>query len=490
MPKISEKNKPFIPTTEQLAFAKQAFDALKIHWQGDGIGMSRPGYGAKETEAMQILCDEARKMGATIYVDAAGNRHAVFKGKDRYKPVITMGSHLDSVERGGQFDGPAGVVGALQAIKIAQENDLEFPQDVVVTMWRNEESPMHKQFGIGSKAAAGLLTAAVLDNPNLLDGRPLREHMAEQGINVTQLESLIGEQLIPKENILLYSEIHIEQHTSLKDAGMQLGFVTTIAGNVRFPPVRFYVEPKHDDLFDASIGGHTGAVEQRDKKFPQLAAAQFMILLDERLDALDAAQSSTKGKTVRLVHTITNMGVTNPGPTTIPTEAFVQVDIRSLDDETIAKAAEIYVSTAEEVVTNPKWKVKVDTSEAKRVIQAVQPMSGELANWFQATAKSLGIRSQLTISGAGHDASNIAAIGIPTIMTFPAHNGLSHDWRELLTNKVGENAFAAGSNFAASISPHAVLITSNDLPLPTRQTQQTFEEALMARGAKPLALAA
>ena len=488
MPTISTTNQEFIPTTERLAFSKQVFDALKVHWQGDGIGMSRPGYGNKETEAMQIICDEARKMGATIYVDPAGNRHAVFKGKDRYKPVIKMGSHLDSVERGGQFDGPLGVVVALQTVKIAQEAGLEFPQDVVVTMWRNEESPMHRQFGIGSKAAAGLLTAAVLDNPNLLDGRPLREHMAEQGVDVAHLEALLGEQLVPKDNILHYAEIHIEQHTSLKNAGLQLGFVTAIAGNVRFPPARFFVEAVNDDLFDASVGGHSGAVEQRHKKFPQLAAAEFMLLLNQRLNELEAAEIQVKGKNVRLVHTVTNMGIPNAGPTTIPTEAFVQMDIRALDDETLIKAADLYVLTAKEVAA--KWEVSFEASEHKKVTQTVQPLSEKMANWFQATAKSLNIRSHLTISGAGHDASNIAAIDISTSLTFVSHNGISHNWRELPTNIFGEDAYVSGSNVAASVAPHVVLITSNDLPLPTRKTAQTFEEALMARGSKPLALAA
>ena len=87
-----------------------------IYAIGGGPGANRVGYTAEEDEAHLLVAGWMREAGLEVDVDADGNLIGRLVGDEPGLPEVWSGSHLDSVPQGGRFDGPLGVVGALEAV--------------------------------------------------------------------------------------------------------------------------------------------------------------------------------------------------------------------------------------------------------------------------------------------------------------------------------------------------------------------------------------
>jgi N-carbamoyl-L-amino-acid hydrolase len=89
-----------------MALAARLFDALREATR-DGEGVTREAYGRGERIAHQLVRDAAEELGLECRNDVAGNLYMTLPGADRAAKRIIMGSHLDSVREGGNFDGAA-----------------------------------------------------------------------------------------------------------------------------------------------------------------------------------------------------------------------------------------------------------------------------------------------------------------------------------------------------------------------------------------------
>src|SRR4051812_13159548 len=79
----------------------------------DGVGITRESFGSKETAAHELIARHARAAGLETEHDRAGNLVVTLAGRESEKPFLATGSHLDSVPRGGNYDGAAGVIAGL-----------------------------------------------------------------------------------------------------------------------------------------------------------------------------------------------------------------------------------------------------------------------------------------------------------------------------------------------------------------------------------------
>ena len=102
-------------------------------------------------------------------------------GRNRDAPKVIVGSHLDSVPNGGNYDGAAGVVAGLLAVNTFKKLGIRPECDVTVMAIRAEESIWFQVSYIGSRAALGMLPKVALDAKRFDTGRPLFEHLAECG---------------------------------------------------------------------------------------------------------------------------------------------------------------------------------------------------------------------------------------------------------------------------------------------------------------------
>jgi acetylornithine deacetylase/succinyl-diaminopimelate desuccinylase-like protein len=93
------------------------FDRLdELYAIGGGPGANRIGYSAEEDRAHELTGAWMQEAGLEVTVDESGNLIGRRLGEDLGLPELWTGSHLDSVPRGGRYDGPLGVVAGLEAL--------------------------------------------------------------------------------------------------------------------------------------------------------------------------------------------------------------------------------------------------------------------------------------------------------------------------------------------------------------------------------------
>ena len=88
-----------------------------IYAIGGGPGANRVGYSPEEDEGHRLVGGWMAEAGLDVEVDPDGNLCGRLVGEEPELPEVWSGSHLDSVPQGGRFDGPLGVLGALEAVE-------------------------------------------------------------------------------------------------------------------------------------------------------------------------------------------------------------------------------------------------------------------------------------------------------------------------------------------------------------------------------------
>jgi beta-ureidopropionase / N-carbamoyl-L-amino-acid hydrolase len=129
--------------TAAIAAQRDATEALFAQLRQNGLdepGITRDPYGAGEQRAHATIAAFAESMGLHVIRDPAANLYMTLPGQDRTAPSVILGSHLDSVPHGGNFDGAAGVVAGLATLRALQHLGLRTSCDITVTAIRAEES--------------------------------------------------------------------------------------------------------------------------------------------------------------------------------------------------------------------------------------------------------------------------------------------------------------------------------------------------------------
>ena len=203
------------------------FDALAgIGATPDG-GLERTTFSDAHLAARAWFHDRARAAGLELGIDAAANHSAILRASDPLAPTLLLGSHLDSVRRGGRYDGALGVVCALEVLRTVQDADLDLPVTLEAVDFTDEEGTLIGTFG--SLALAGELTREDLAAPRggreLLVSELARMGLTEDGSSRPRRDpaTLAG-----------YLELHIEQGPVLERAGIDIGIVTGIVGASSF----------------------------------------------------------------------------------------------------------------------------------------------------------------------------------------------------------------------------------------------------------------
>ncbi len=387
-----------------LALAARLFDDLAARTRR-GRGIERDSYGPGEQAAHDLAADAARSIGLDISVDAIGNLTMVLPGRDRSAPVVLMGSHLDSVPQGGNFDGAAGVVAGLALLSGFAQAGAVPRRDVAVMAIRGEESAWFDVPYIGSAGLFGLLDPACLDIRRSDGTVTLGDAMAAGGFDPGAVRE--RRRLLDPARIAAYLELHIEQAPVLVHLGLPVAVVTGIRGCRRLRHVRC-----------TGAYGHSGALPRAHR---QDAVAASVALL-ARVDA-DWRRFEAEG--ADLVVT-TGEFATDPalhGPSKVAGETRFVVDIRSVSDATMKAVEAKLRAHAAEVAA--EYRVTFDLGEPTLSPPAI--MDPALQRAISGHIKAAGLRPYAMASGAGHDAAVFAAMGVPTGMVFIRNRNGSHN---------------------------------------------------------------
>ena len=171
-----------------LELAGSLFDALSRATR-QGRGIVRDSYGSGEEIAHDIMRSAASRLDLEISIDAIGNLMMTHPGRDRSAARVIIGSHLDSVPQGGNYDGAAGVVAGLCALSALKTAGIEPAYDLTVMGIRAEESAWFDVPYIGSAGAFGLLDPASLSIKRSDNGRTLESALLERGFDPQAIRS-------------------------------------------------------------------------------------------------------------------------------------------------------------------------------------------------------------------------------------------------------------------------------------------------------------
>ena len=136
---LTGKKAPEFVSNEFRPLAEHLFAKLRV-LSFDGVGVTRESFSAGETAAHELIAAVARDAGLHVERDRAGNLIVTLTGLEPSKPIIATGSHLDSVPRGGNYDGAAGVVAGLLALLTLRKQGIVPPRTVKLMALRGEES--------------------------------------------------------------------------------------------------------------------------------------------------------------------------------------------------------------------------------------------------------------------------------------------------------------------------------------------------------------
>lgn len=369
---------------------------LKQFTATPGEGCTRLPFTKEARDAVEFLKELMADAGLEVSEDAAGNVIGVLKGEDPDAPCVMMGSHYDSVINGGDFDGIAGVVCAIEVARQLQQSGAPRKCNFVAVGFCDEEGMRFGTGYFGSGAMLGNRDVEYCKNFKDTDGISIYEAMKGYGLDPER----VTEAKWPDGSIGYFLEAHIEQGPVLDAENIQIGLVDCIVG------IQRYMVTVH------GRADHAGTTP-----------------MDMRLDAVDAATKVISKipdwAREKADGTVATTGYINtiPGGMNIVAEKVeFTVDIRSKNNDNINDIARRIRAALDREVSAMGGSYEIDT---KLVITPVN-LSREMLSVMEESCKAHEYTYKYLPSGAGHDSLEIGQL-LPTVMIFvPSKEGRSH----------------------------------------------------------------
>ncbi len=412
--------------TPDMELADRLFADLRAQ-SFDGVGVTREAYGPGERMAHALVKEAAEAIGLETKADPVGNLYLTLPGADRKARQVILGSHLDSVPQGGNYDGAAGVLAGLAAVAGMKRAGFTPARDVTVMAIRAEEAGAWFPTSYpGSRGALGMLAASELAVKRMDNGRPLADHMREEGFDPGFVER--GERVLGPDNVAAYLEVHIEQGPVLDAEEIPVGIVTGIPGSRRLRAARVLGEYNH-----------SGGTPRKYRRDAAIALAELAVALDEGWCRMEAQGHS-------MVCTFCTLATAaEAGFTKIAGEASFMLDVRSTNLRSCDMLFELLYAKVAEIEARRGVRFELGAEGGS------QPalMDAGVQEGLRRAAGALGIPAKVMASGGGHDAGAFANAGIPAGMLFVRNQHGSHNPHEAMRMEDFEKACAVTQRFAA-----------------------------------------
>jgi allantoate deiminase len=364
--------------------------------QTPGHGATRPTFSTEWGRARDYVIEQASEAGCEVEVDAFGNVHARQSSLGWDTPAWLCGSHIDTVPHGGDYDGVAGVVTALELLRSADDDGMTLPLELII--FAEEEGPTFGLGMLGSRALVGELNEAKLQSLKNAAGQNYFEAGEPFGVDASGFER---DRFDPKAYLGLI-ELHIEQGPGMWRRDQRLAVVTSIAGRQQWK------------VTIVGEANHAGATSMDDRSDALAAAAEIVHVLEK-----DVAAISDKA-----VVTVGRMTVRPNAINVIPNRVTFTIDFRAPDDRALAMGDAWIFSLLGGTGEHRSVYVKKKVTESA----PARPMADALVAALRRSAATTGFGEiPTTVSGALHD-SAVLAPHLPTVMLFvPSRDGISHN---------------------------------------------------------------
>jgi beta-ureidopropionase / N-carbamoyl-L-amino-acid hydrolase len=359
---------------------------------GGASGARRVAWTEPWHEARAFLAELLAEIEIELEQDEAGNLWAWLKGDG--EPALALGSHLDSVPAGGWLDGALGVMAGLGVLRSWAAREEPPPRTLALVDWADEEGARFGHSLFGSSAFAGTLAAD--DARRLVDreGRRIEDVLAADGIDLDRALDAGSR----RSRLAAYIELHIEQGPVMEHERLRAAAVAGCVGVER-----------HRIAFIGQAA-HAGTTPMDMRSDAGLAAAAAALAIEEI--AREHGGTATTGA----------LELTPGAVTIVPGRAELSVDLRNSDPDRLAamldetrEAGQVAADRRGcDIQFEPLWEI------------APIAFDPRLVRWAREACAEVTGSDRVLISGALHDAAEVARV-LPVAMIFtPSIGGLSH----------------------------------------------------------------
>jgi len=353
-------------------------------------GVDRVAFSDADLEGRAWVRALMEEMGLQVRVDVAGNILGRWNGSDSGLPPLWMGSHIDSVPAGGNYDGPLGSLGALEVVKTLQENGLRTRHPLEVVIFVNEEGGK-----TGSRVMAGEVAPREL-GLKTASGYTIGEGIRRLGGDPSRL----AEGRVESGTVAGYLELHVEQGAVLEETGTAIGVVEGIVGIRRWTATI------------RGVANHAGTTPMDRRKDAMLGAARLVEAVNRVVTSMPGSQVGTVGRIEAF-----------PGaPNVIPGRVDLSVEVRALEMSRIQEVIGGVESEARVIAEENGTPITLEEFYLSRAA----PSDLRFRQWVETSARELGLSARRMPSGAGHDAQSVAHFAPMGMIFIPSIGGVSH----------------------------------------------------------------
>ena len=372
---------------------EQHINQISEYTATPGKGTTRLTYSQEDLKTRNYIKGKMREYGLEVREDGFGNIFGKLEGTLKDAPSVMVGSHFDSVPHGGSYDGPAGVVAALEVAALFVKNNLtpKYPLEVVALV--EEEGARFGGGLMGSRGMVGLLGEEEFQNLRDTNGISTVEAMVEIGLDPS----------LPKKRdmktIKAFLELHIEQGPILEEKEIPIGVVEAIVGLTQL------------EVTIKGQAGHAGTTPMDRRADALVAAANIIGRLPELAEEEGEGTVITTGR----------LNVYPNGANVIPDEVVFSVDIRSGKEENVLNVIEKTKNLVHSVS-----KSGIQTSVEQLLYIQPKELNPGIRSLLKEKSEALEIPYCSINSGAGHDAMVLSDYTDVGMLFIPSKNGLSH----------------------------------------------------------------
>jgi allantoate deiminase len=358
-------------------------------------GVTRYAFTPAEQAATDTVAHWMAEAGLEVRRDAVGNLFGRLAGR-RPGPAVLTGSHLDSVPNGGHYDGPAGVLAALEAVQSMKEQGLvpEFP--IEVGSFIGEEGSRFPHGLLGTSFLTGTFPCDEIGHIADRDGVSIADALREHGYDPDRAV----EAAVAPGTYKAYVELHIEQSGMLEVKGLPAGIVSGIAG---MRQARGVIRGRAE---------HAGACPMDLRRDPMPAVAEVILEVER------AARESSPATRATVGFVQASPGAAN----VIPAAVELSFDIRDLDgdrrDACVERVRQFFMEVCARRGLTGEFEIQHTSIPIRCDAHIVQTM--------HEAARVLNLEPFELPSGAVHDGANVSLICPVGMIFVRSRDGLSH----------------------------------------------------------------